>query len=344
MVTSGMLQKALLGAALLLVGFVAGMLVGSSTWGPDLAPAQEADVAREDPAAPGSDAGPASLLPRWTPGDATVASDVALGALASCVLWEDGSMGCWGSPQLARIAPPEGTQLQQLSVGDSHGCGIDSDGTTLCWGSSMDGKPMSAPEGRFLLVRAAPQGPGQDVQQCGLTPEAILCWTPGWEGATITRVLEGDFVDFDIGAEQHLCAIDRAGALTCSGGLFPFDPPLDVAFGSVSIGWFFGCGVTLGGELRCFGTLPEDPDADGLTAGVPAGADFASVAVGELDACAVRRDGSVVCWGWNMLEPPPDVRLTGVAVGAGHACGVALTGPPVCWGQDHMGQSTVPVG
>jgi hypothetical protein len=336
------IQTFLAGSALLLVGFVAGLLLGSRPTVPDLTGASGVEAAIEDPSIAQPGAGTASLLPEWTPGDATTASSVALGALASCVLWEDGSMDCWGSPQLARTVPPAGTQLQQFSVGDSHGCGIDANGATLCWGSSRDGKPMSAPEDRFVRVRAAPQGPGQGVQQCGLSPESIICWVPEWEGATITRRLEGAFVDFDIGAEQHLCAINESGALTCSGGLFPLDPPGDTAFRSVSVGWFFGCGVTLDGALRCFGANPDDPDAAGLTDGVPDGVDFTSVAVGELDACAVRWDGSTTCWGSNMLEPPLGVRLASIAVGAGHACGVALTGSPVCWGQDHMGQSTVP--
>ena len=337
-------QRLLAGLLLLLTGFVAGLLVGArsddgGTPTPEVAvPAPE----QESVPAPEQEAVPAPLLPRWTPGDASEGADIVVGALVSCVLWADGNLRCWGSPPLDRITPPEGTRLQQLSVGDAHGCGIDEDGDTVCWGSSIDGRPMAAPDERFLLIRASPSGPGQPVQQCGLLPDRIVCWTPDWDGATVSRTLEGSFSDFAISGEQHLCAIEEDGALICVGGLFPLDPPVDVSMVSVSLGWFFGCAITDGGALHCFGTLPDAPDFAGLTAGVPDGNDFVRVAVGELDACAIRRDGSSVCWGRNGLTPPADVSLSAIAVGAGHACALTEAGTPVCWGQDHMGQASVP--
>ena len=334
--SSRTVQRLLAGLLLLLTGFVAGLLVGARS-DDGASPAPDGAFY-----APEQDEASVTPLPSWTPGDPSVGAEIVAAALSSCVLWADGRLRCWGSPPLDRITPPEGTRLQQLTVGDTHGCGIDAVGDTVCWGSSMDGRPMAALEEHFLLIRASPSGPGQPVQQCGLMPERIVCWTPDWDGVTVSRTLEGRFSDFDISGEQHLCAIDENAALICEGGLFPLEPPVDVGLASVSLGWFFGCAVTDVGALRCFGTSPDDPDGAGLTVGVPNGDDFVRVAVGELDACAIRRDGTSVCWGWNDLEPPVDVTLTALAVGAGHACGLTEARTPVCWGQDHMGQASVP--
>lgn len=89
------------------------------------------------------------------------------------------------------------------------------------------------------------------------------------------------------------------------------------------------CGLTGPGELACWGTNDDDPEAN------PPAGQFIAVAVGHRLSCALTLEGAVRCWGedrWAALETPPG-RFTRLAVGGGHACALREDGRVLCWGQ-----------
>lgn len=333
--------------AVFFLGVVVGLLMGDSA-GTQAESSHEGPAASrpdEDPVpAPGPDTPGPDTLPAWSPGDGSRLSQIAVGGITSCALWNDGRVECWGwgGSFLEGVTATE-ERFRAITMGDTHACGINAEGTTVCWGASVDGVPLEALDATFLSLRGATPGPGQDIQQCGLREGGVVCWVPDWQGPRVTRTVDGDFVDFAVSSEQHLCTIDASGLMQCSGGLIPHVPPTDVRFASVDLGWFHGCGLSVDGEVHCFGAHPDASSmVDALVEGTPAGSGFIAVSVGELDACALREDLSVECWGFRGFSAPAGLRLRSVHVGVAHACGIDPDGQPLCWGDDQHGQSLVP--
>jgi hypothetical protein len=65
---------------------------------------------------------------------------------------------------------------------------------------------------------------------------------------------------------------------------------LDGAYQSVAVDLNgYGCGVTTGGEMRCFGQRDYAPPPE-VTG------PFQSIAIGGPRACALHADGRVTCW------------------------------------------------
>ncbi len=336
-------------AAVFFLGVLVGVLA-SSGQGSEAGSRLDAAPAGESTTDPGdggdrTESATPDLLPPWSPGDGDTVSQVAVGALTSCALWNDGRLDCWGwgRSALAGAATPD-HRFRAIAVGDTHACGITAEGATVCWGASNEGVPLEAIDATLLAVRGASPGPGQDIQQCGLRGAGVVCWVPDWQGPRITRTVDGNFSDFAVSSEQHLCTIDQGGVLECSGGLIPHLPPADILFSTVDLGWFHGCGLAIDGSIHCFGAHPELGDrADPVVEGAPAGSGFVAVSVGELDACAIRSDLSVECWGLRGFSTPADVRMRTIHVGVAHVCGIDVEGKPVCWGDDQHGQSSVPL-
>lgn len=118
----------------------------------------------------------------------------------------------------------------------------------------------------------------------------------------------------------------------------------------------FNCGSTQGGELRCWGVVPE---ALGGTASspstipirVPSGGTPALVTAQATQyaehGCGLEANGNAWCWGINELgqlgngDPGPSRGLTrtlqpepftSISSGSGFACGVGRSGVLYCWG------------
>ena len=130
-----------------------------------------------------------------------------------------------------------------------------------------------------------------------------------------------------------------------------------MTYASVSAGWLHTCGVTIGGDVLCWGD-----DEDGA-ATPPEGA-FTSVSAGSRYTCGVKADGSINCWGvewfgntafcsngqsncreaeWN-YQPIPTGRFTSVSVGGGHICAIRIDESVSCWRQNSEGEATPPQG
>ncbi len=70
--------------------------------------------------------------------------------------------------------------------------------------------------------------------------------------------------------------------------------PADVEFIQVSAGNWHSCGITMAGDIRCWGS-----NDDGRVSGTPIGGRFVQIEAGDRHTCAVRDNGIVVCWGKN---------------------------------------------
>ena len=142
--------------------------------------------------------------------------------------------------------------------------------------------------------------------------------------------------------------------------------PVDVAgvssgIVSVSAGFSYGCALTAGGAVKCWGKndvgqLGNHSELDssvpvdvvGLSSGVVA------ISTGYSHACAVTDTGAVKCWGsngWGQLgnnsapgdHVPVDVvglasGVVSVSAGELHTCVVMLSGAVKCWGYTASGQ------
>lgn len=106
---------------------------------------------------------------------------------------------------------------------------------------------------------------------------------------------------------------------------------------------YSGCGVRVGGELKCWG--------DWLPYPLPTG-EFATVSSADSFGCALGADGSLVCWPptrWEWLDEladveVPDGEFVDVSVSRASSCAVRVGGELVCWGDGRYGQLEVPDG
>lgn len=263
----------------------------------------------------------------WAP---CAALDVGPGGQHSCVLRDDGTIGCWGFDELHQAEAPEGV-FTALGVGTNHACALDAQGHVTCWGDATEGR-TAAPAGTFVSVAV-----GQDTS-CALAADGTpSCWgvndfgqaTPP-AGVRFSSISPGGL---------HSCGIALDGQARCWGydAFGQSTVPAGVTLRAISANGFDTCGIRADGTLLCWGWE---------NAGVrqaPAGS-FTSVSVGDEHACALRDDGAAVCWGFD-----PDGRATApsggftlVRAGLDHSCGLRADRSVECWGDDSAGQSTPP--
>lgn len=284
----------------------------------------------------------------------------------TCVLTTNGEVECWGLNAFGRLgdgttvnrsAPskvvfPDGIRITALSKGiAAHTCGIDEDAALWCWGLNTHGQL-----GTFDLSRTEvavrTRGLDQPVtaavttehSTCVLTADGdVSCWGDNTNavlgqqtdrlvgvnlpGSVIPIVVPGiDNVTNLYAGGNHLCALQRDGALLCWG---------DNKYGQLGIGL----------EEQ---TVEPRPVV-GLTARVR------DVALGQSHSCVLLDGGSVTCWGANQHDqlgfqqelvpgevpfaskPTQNVALPGtaVAVSAGRyfSCATLADGTVWCWGK-----------
>jgi len=340
------LELALVGIMAVLIGILVGMLL----WGrqsPEVLAGSTPDDERqageerspEPEPAPPVELEPAPApetvpdpppAPPWVGGDGATRVSIDVAWERSCGVWDDGSLQCWGEDVGDRAVATEGTLLRAVSLGDYHGCGIAVDGVTLCWGS-IEGRPFAAPSLDLISLRAVGK------QQCGLTTVgSVVCW--GVE-SNVDRVFGRGFVTFDVGLHGAICGIDADGAMQCDGGIpVPLAPP-DDRFTHISVGESRACGVTVDGEVLCFGHRVDEhrqASADGVR--------FVEVGIANDGGCNLREDSELRCWGRLAAAGAVPVRdpLSTIAVGESHACAISTNGKPVCWGSNTRGQARPP--
>lgn len=238
-----------------------------------------------------------------------------------------GDSGTPSQPDASTEVPREIlTGAMSLVATGLFSCALLHDGRVVCWGLHVDG------------VSATPEEP---------------FFMPGFEGVK-TLYMGGD----------HLVGVFADGSVKFVGSNFQLNPtesqterrtlrpipqlPTDTT--QLAISGSFGCALTSGGEVFCWGRGWEGQLGNGERvhdASPPVRAhvsDVRSIATSTMensDTCAVRNDGTVYCWGRitshgsTSLEP---VRISGitdaleVVVAREHACALRRGGRVSCWG------------
>ena len=339
------LQATLGGLVAVLIGIVIGMLIsgGRAPVASDLPRSPERDgVVEESAPEPSTDSEPEPpqevepdprppLLPEWTAGDGTTMVAIDVAWERSCGVWDDGSLQCWGEDFGEAAVTSGGVLLREVSLGDYHGCGITTEGATRCWGT-IEGRPFASPRLPLVSLRASGK------QQCGLDMDGrVVCWGLN---PSIDRTFGRGFVTFDVGLHGAICGIDAEGAISCDGGIpGPLVPP-DDRFVQISVGETRACGITVDGEVLCFGPRTYEQRQESFD-----GVRFVQAGVANDGGCNLREDGGLRCWGRLAAAGAVPVRgpLSAIAVGESHSCAISVDGMPVCWGSNSRGQARPPV-
>lgn len=144
------------------------------------------------------------------------------------------------------------------------------------------------------------------------------------------------------------------------GGAAVAAAPAPPQFRVVVAGGEHACGITVGGELRCWGRNDTGQVGDGTRtdayvsrAVIGLGSGVVSVTAGGNHTCALLSDGQVRCWGDNdkgqlgdgsrrdRLVPtavPGLADIASVRAGGAYTCAVTTSGQARCWGENANGQ------
>jgi len=191
-----------------------------------------------------------------------------------------------------RVAdPPNGpVTWAMISPSHQHTCGLATDGTAYCWGNNSYGR----------------LGRGEVGGNNAFTPEPV---------ATTVKFKQL------VAGEYHNCGVALDGTGYCwglgslgrlgngsNGDTIPY--PVEVVgglkFSKIGIGISFGCGLTVDGDVYCWGNASNGRLGNGSTTGsvsspvkILGDHKFASLAVGLAHSCGVTIQGEVFCWGYG---------------------------------------------
>jgi len=206
----------------------------------------------------------------------SLASLSATGLLHTCGLDAPGRAYCWGalSYQVAPLGKfvfipswsPSPTLVstllvfQSVTTGLFHSCGITADGAAFCWGTNGAGelgvgdtitrRDPTAVAGGLKFQQIAS---GQGEYTCGIAVGgAAYCWGVNDNGQLGSGVnLFGCPVAGPADSLVYYAAVPPGATIPCSTRPIRAADPL--TFASLSTGTTHTCGVTLAGELYCWG-------------------------------------------------------------------------------------------
>jgi hypothetical protein len=157
------------------------------------------------------------------------------------------------------------------------------------------------------------------------------------------------FVQVVVG-DYHGCALTDRHRVQC---WHPGDPsvdygqadPPDEEFSILAAGFLQTCGLTMSGDLRCWGI--EDGGMYDFGQTVNVSGPFERVSSGILETCVIDSAHVVSCWGTDPNPgapgPRPDIPATQVSVN-GFGCLLTEDEAIVCWGEDELGALDAPSG
>ncbi|HUF98603.1 MAG TPA: hypothetical protein VMM60_10780 [Ilumatobacter sp.] len=185
----------------------------------------------------------ASLVPVQVvglPADRTPV-DVEVGRNHSCVLFDDGTVWCWGSGSaLGDAGGPPGSgsagrnpvqvhvivDAVDITVGDSHSCVIRSDTTVWCWGSNNDGQlgngevgSSTVPVQAIGVSNAASVTAGLFTSCAVRADGSAMCWGSNGYGqlGDGSPATGGELVPVPvIGLEQDIVSMSTSGYTSCA--------------------------------------------------------------------------------------------------------------------------------
>ena len=283
------------------------------------------------------------------------------GALHSCAILDDGSVGCWGdngngqlgdgsrSPSLEpeKSSMPLGRKAVEVSAGSYHTCSVFDDGSVRCWGSNEFGQlgdgttiertsPVSVDLGQGMSALGISSG---ESHTCAvLNDYSVKCWGQNSNGqlGDGTTVDRSSPVLSDFGEEDAIL---------------------------VSAGSYHTCAIMSSRTVMCWGDNWNGQIGDGtnedrsspVEISIPSNSSAVSLDAGAMHTCMGVNDGSMFCWGYNAYgqlgnggnansNSPATVPLSAnqllssVQVGLFHSCALFDSGEIACWGDNSNGQ------
>lgn len=233
--------------------------------------------------------------------------DLDLSGESTCVLFEVGTVDCWGTlPQDpayvyggevfgGRPTPYEVNTVDDavdIALGTHHTCVLRAAGDVECWASptvfglaGVDAFRQVWPAVRIALPLRAVEIEATYTHTCALLANGtVWCWGRDYAGVTRSApfaVGNLDQVETLSMGMTHACAVRSNGGVRCWGNLN------DGSTGAL-------------GDGTGIDSPTSAVDVAGLT-------DAESVSVGGIRACAVRTGGGVRCWGSGHGVVPVDL-------------------------------------
>ena len=225
--------------------------------------------------------------------------------------------------------------FSSLAAGGRHTCGLSSGGVALCWGSNVYGElGDGSRQGRSVPVAAAGDVPfvllaAGASHTCALTAAGdALCWGADFLGQRGDSTLVADpnatapvgghaFTAISAGGD-HTCALASGGVAYCWGSngrgesgtgvpdsalIAPALVSGGLAFGSLTAGTAFTCGVTTDSLAYCWGANESGQLGDGSQSDRPSptavsgGLHFRELRAGAHHTCGITGDFAAYCWG-----------------------------------------------
>ena len=281
---------------------------------------------------------------------AVLAEEVVAGNDHTCARISGGTVWCWGEDELrgdgdgTATSEPVAADIEgaaKIVSGLGHVCALLDDGTVACWGNGFSGeigsgttRQHTVPEPVSSLAGVTDIAAGGHHTCASTGDGALHCWGRGLTGAlgvdtqTATTPVEvpgfsaaGPIAAGGAGLEDHTCAVDATGELSC---------------------WGYRAWGQLGDGYRVAHARPTM--VLGAVANVSPGAGHLCWGNGMAVDCLGRNDETQS--GDPRRIPVSSARrigisgvATAVGVGARHGCAIAETGSELwCWGAGESGQ------
>jgi alpha-tubulin suppressor-like RCC1 family protein len=233
--------------------------------------------------------------------------------------------------------------------------------------------------GGFTFTSLLTHGSATAGLACGITgPGAAYCWGENQYGqlgdGTTTPttspvpVLGGlSFTALSSGG-RHTCGLTTAGAAYCWGrdslGQLGDGAPTayratptavqgGLTFKALAVGYDHTCGLTVAGQMYCWGGNADGQLGDGTTTDrsspipVAGGRTFTTVTAANAHSCGITDTGTTFCWGSNAegelgdgtnISRSAPVLVQGgyvfvdITGGSRSTCGLTTAGQTYCWG------------
>jgi alpha-tubulin suppressor-like RCC1 family protein len=303
-------------------------------------------------------------------GGNTLFKDITGGDFHTCGIGTDDGVWCWGSNETlvlgvqtvnetcdggvcSRTPVRAGGALTftRVDAGSAHNCAIDSSGLARCWGVNAAGElgtsnysqvrhDANTVSGDHIFTRIA----SGTRFSCALDNlGAMSCWGLATEGQLATSA----FQSCSSGLNNFQCSPTPVAANT------------PVRFSRIEMGASFGCGMSTGNALVCWGSNAQGQLGNGTFVnsvtplGVQGTGSWQAFGVGDTHACGIK-GGIVLCWGLNDTaqlgtgtkeyansSPQPvsgSRTYTQIVAGLHHSCALATDGTTWCWGSDKVKQ------
>lgn len=277
----------------------------------------------------------------------------------SCVIKADNSIQCWGSntsgqlgdnTQVDRLIPTlisgSTTSFIQSAAGGAHTCAIQNDKTLWCWGYGGKG---ALGNGSITSTKVPTQVGTLTTYHQVAAGAAHTC---------AIRYADDTLWCFGDNAKKQL-----GGGSTNTQENSPIQADTPTTYAMVATGETHTCGITLAGDLKCWGnnvygqigvgTYSSETDPPTTPTIIDSGTPYSKVATGAYHTCAITTGETMKCWGDNSYgqlgngtttpssSPVSVTSLSGVVdvvAGTFHTCVLLNNDDVKCWGDNTYGQ------